>query len=211
MYKICLLIITSTIIFSCSKSDNPTPPPTSTKGLIPLAVGNSWMYKKSNFDSNGNLVSTTGDTIQILSQVYVNGVAYYQQYQTSVTNIKGGSFFVNVDSNTVDKIDSATRYTFFKEVSTDNVLVDTWTDTVQTHCEGHNDLYGYTGTTNINSHDCLKNVVLVTDCTGLTFEKWIYYLQPSLGLVRIEHYVLDNKGAFYLQFSDDLEKYSISN
>ena len=211
MNKILFVVLVSFIFFSCSTSTPQPAQPAGSKGLIPLAVGNSWMYKKNIYDSNSNLKSTIGDTISIISHINVSGIDYYEQFQTSFPNINGASFFVNVDSNTVDKIDSATQYVFFKRVSLDNSLVDSWTDTVKSQCPGTNYLYGFTAVTNINGSDCLRNEVQVQDCTGGTFEKWEYYLKPGLGLVRIEHYLLKSENAFYLEFADDLDKYIINN
>jgi hypothetical protein len=207
---IAFLFFTTSLVISCSKDERTPGLPVESKGLIPLKAGNNWVYEKNNFDSSGNLKSTTGDTIFILSNITINDTTYYQQYQTSITNIRAASFFVNVDSNTIEKIDSATKYIFFKRVNTDNILVNYWLDTVSSRCTGHNDLFGFSAATTINGYSgCLRNEVRVTDCTGLTFEKWVYYLKPQLGLVRIEHYALANDGAFYLQFAEDLKSYSI--
>lgn len=208
MYKLFLFSLVVCCIAACSK-DNVTPTPEGLQGLMPLAVGNTWYYKKTIHDSTtGSVTGTRNDTIGIVAQVSINDVVYYQQYQSSI-HINAPSFFINIDSNTVQKIDSATKYTFFKKVSTNNQQVDSWVDTVTTHCKGHNYLYGYTGDTTIGSYSgCLKNVVLVNDCTGQNFEKWVYFLKPGTGLIRIEHYVLhQDEVTFYLDFEEDLVKF----
>ena len=191
-------------LFSCSKSNNNSTPPTKSDGLLPLSVGNFWQYIKTSYDSTGAVTGTSTDEIDITGQITVSGVTYYQQYQTSITNINSGSFFINLDSNTLEKIDSATQYTFFKRVTADSSSVDTWADTVTSRCKGHNYLYGFTDSTDINGYVSLRNVVYVLDCTGFNFEKWVYYLKPGVGFVRILHYVLQTNGTFYLQFQEDL-------
>jgi len=211
MYK---LLIAAFIIFSvaaCNSNDVTPSPVDSVKGLIPLASGNSWFYKKTIYDSTTGAVKiNTGDTILVTAQTSINGVFYYQQYQASVP-INSASFFVNVDSNTVQKIDSAVKYTFFKRVSADQ-NIDTWADTVNSRCTGHNELRGYAADTTIGTYTgVLKNVVSVNDCTGQTFQKWVYYLKPGIGLVRIEHYkVMADNINFYLDFADDLDHYFIN-
>ena len=117
-------------LFSCSKSPNNSTPPTKSDGLLPLSVGNFWQYIKTSYDSTGAIIGTSTDEIDITGQITVSGVTYYQQTQASITNINSASFFINLDSNTLEKIDSATQYTFFKRVTVDSSSVDIWADTV---------------------------------------------------------------------------------
>ncbi|HWB28767.1 MAG TPA: hypothetical protein VG738_25010 [Chitinophagaceae bacterium] len=194
---------------ACSK-DNITQSPTGIKGIMPLSVGNYWYYQKKVHDSaTGSVTATTLDTIGITSQVSVNDIVYYQQYQSSVL-LKAPSFFANIDSNTVQKIDSATKYIFFKRVSADQG-VDSWPDIVTTRCTGTNQLHAYAGDTTVDTYSgCLKNIVYVNDCTGQTFEKWVYFLKPDLGIVRIEHYKVNSDNVtFFLDFEEDLKNYHL--
>jgi hypothetical protein len=213
MRKIAVFLTLTTLGFCCDPATVPSPAPTVSNGLMPLAVGNSWTYVKTNYDStNGAPVDTGTDGIYIIGQVSVNGTTYYQQNQLSITNINAPSYFINVDSNTLDKIDSSLQYVFFKRVTSDSTFVDSWPDTVTSQCKGANTLYGFTDTTTINTHTCLRNVVYVTNCMGLNFETWVYYLQPQLGFVRIQHYVLKHDlSSFYLQYQDDLSAYQINH
>lgn len=209
MKYILFTLFAALLLVNCSKNDSAQPTPPDNSGLMPLKTGNSWSYTKVNFDSAGNRKDSSYDEIDIVSSTTINNVGYYFQVQHSIF-INGNSFFLNTDSNTVSKIDSATQYIFFKRITSgDSTLVDSWKDTVTSRCTGKNYLYAFSGSYTINSHTCLKNMVLVNDCTGSSFEKWVYYLQPHLGLVRIEHYVTDVHGNFYLQFSEDLKNYSI--
>jgi hypothetical protein len=213
MRKIAVFLTLTTLGFCCDPSTTPSPSPSVTNGLMPLAVGNSWSYVKTSYDSNsGAPIDTGSDAIYITGQVSVNGTTYFQQAQLSITNIYAPSYFLNVDSNTLDKIDSAVQYVFFKRVATDSSFVDSWADTVTSQCKGLNTLYGFTDTTTINGYHCLRNVVYVTNCMGFNFETWVYYLQPKLGFVRIQHYVMkQDHSSFYLQFQDDLSGYQINH
>ena len=207
-----ILFLAGAIIFflGCAKSsNNGSAPPSVSNGLMPLSVGNYWNYSKVDFDSASGLPKdTVSDEIMIVAEVSVNGVTYFQQNQVSITNIDGPSFFLNIDSNTVEKIDSASEYIFFKRVTTDSSLQDSWADTVTSRCEGKNLLIGFVNSLTIDGYSCLRNEAQVTDCTGATFEKWEYYLKPGLGLVRIQLYKVNNSlGNFYLQFSEDLTSY----
>src|ERR1700748_3205361 len=148
MKKITAPILILFAFLGCSKTNNNSAPPTVSKGLMPLSVGNYWQYTRTTYDSVGTVTSTALDEINIISQVGVNGTTYYgvswASFPDSVSN-----FFINLDSNTLAKIDSS-QYTFFKRVQTDSTLVDSWIDTVTTtKCRGHNFLYGFTDTTNI--------------------------------------------------------------
>jgi hypothetical protein len=211
MSKIILSVAVFLLFLSCSKTNNGSGLPQTSFGIIPLSVGNFWQFNKVSFDSTGNPIDTTADEIDILGETSINGVIYYQQNQQSITNINAPSFFSNIDSNTLEKYDSAIQYTFFKRVTTDSTSVDSWNDTVTSHCKGHNYLYGFTGTTSINGYNCLRNVVYVNDCTGMNFEQWVYYIQYGFGFVRIEHYVIKQDGTFYLQFAEDLKNYHVNH
>jgi hypothetical protein len=210
MNKILYLFILSILALSCDKGPNPSNTPTISNGLMQLAVGNFWNYVKINYDSNTGLpIDTSSDRITILAQITVDTTTYFQQVQNSITNINSGSFFYNADSNTLRKIDSAINYVFFKRVSTDSVLIDSWPDTVSSHCKGVNLLYGFTDSTQVDGYNCLRNAVYVTDCTGFNFQTWVYYLKPGLGLVRIQHYGTKLDHSFYLDFQEDLLNYHI--
>jgi hypothetical protein len=192
----------------CSKSSNNSTPPAATNGLMPLAVDNYWLYSKVDFDSASGLPKdTVSDGIYIIADVSVNGTTYYQQNQATITNIDGPSFFLNLDSNTLEKIDSGVEYTFFKRITTDSSLVDSWPDTVTTRCQGKNLLIAFPGTYTIDGYSCLRNEVQVTDCTGATFEEWDYYLKPGLGLIQIQLYKVTGAGGWWLAFSEDLTSY----
>ncbi len=208
--RIFFLAGTIILFFGCSKSSsNSSTPPGVSNGLMPLSVGNYWQYSKVDFDSASGLPKdTVSDGIYIVGEVSVNGTTYFQQNQTSITNIDGPSYFINIDSNTVGKLDSASQYIFFKRVTTDSSLQDSWADTVTSRCKGDNLLVAFTDSYTTDGYNCLRNEVQVTDCTGATFEKWEYYLKPGLGLVRIQLYkLISGSGNFYLQFSEDLTSY----
>src|SRR5580658_6294712 len=143
--KILFLAGTILLFMGCAKSSNNSTSPSVSNGLMPLSVGNYWQYSKVDFDSASGLPKdTVSDGIYIISEVSVNGTTYFQQNQLSITNIDGPSYFINIDSNTVGKIDSASQYIFFKRVSTDSSLQDSWPDTVTSHCKGVNLLVGFT-------------------------------------------------------------------
>ncbi|SRR5579862_4221362 len=208
--KLALMIFGLLFTVACSKNNgNGSVPPTNMTGLMPLAVGNFWQYEKIDYDSAGRALDSSTDEIDIIGQVSVNGATYYQQTQKSIT-INAPSFFVNIDSNTLGKIDSATQYTFLKRVQMDSSSVFFWVDTVTSRCAGHNYLYGFTDSSNVDGHVCLRNVVYVDDCTGYNFENWIYYFHPGIGIVRILHFVIKSDGTFYLKTSEDLTSYHAS-
>ena len=207
MYKVLLSLTIVCALISCSKN-NSTPTTTATigaTGLMPLAVGNVWTYQQKFYDSTTGTVDSTGtDAISIIQQVTVNDTTYFQQVQTSMLET-WASFYLNTDSNTVVKIDSATRYTYFKRASSEGP-VSNWTDTVSTRCKGINTLNTYAGDTTIGSYTgCLKNIVTTTDCTGQPFQEFVYYLQPGTGIVRIEHYFIEKDNVtWYLTYTEDL-------
>ena len=199
------------VLFGCSKGSSGGGLPRVSPGLMPLSVGNYWNFSKVDYDSaTGSPKDTVSDAINIIAEEEFNNILYFQQNQNSITNINAPSYFINADSNTLMKVDSGSQYIFFKRVTTDSSLQDTWTDTVTTHCTGHNLLVGFTNPVTIDGRSCLRNEVQVADCTGAIFEKWEYYLKPGLGLIRIEHYKTigsGGAGGYWLQFVEDLTAY----
>ena len=65
------------ISFSCSK--NTTSIINEEKQLIPLNTGNSWIFKKSYFNSNMELVKTENDSFIISSDTLISGEVWYCQ------------------------------------------------------------------------------------------------------------------------------------
>ena len=109
--RIFFLAGTIILFFGCSKSSsNSSTPPGVSNGLMPLSVGNYWQYSKVDFDSASGLPKDTVPTDHVVGEFSVNGTTYFQQNQTSITNIDGPSYFINIDSNTVGKLDSASQY-----------------------------------------------------------------------------------------------------
>jgi hypothetical protein len=210
MFKLLLPLTIVCALFACSKNNSTTTTSVNigANGLMPLAVGNVWTYKQNFYDSaTGSVDSTATDAIQIIQQVKVNDTTYFQQVQTSKLET-WASFYINTDSNTVVKIDSATRYTYFKRANSEGP-VSIWADTVATRCKGVNTLNTYTGDTTIGSYTgCLKNIVTTTDCTGQPFQEFVYYLQPGTGIVRIEHYLIEKDNVtWYLAYTEDLTSF----
>src|ERR1700722_2261900 len=134
MKKILLSVLIIVIFFACSKNNNnSSAPPANPNELMPLAVGNFWQYTKITYDSSGSPVDTSLDEINIIEQITLSGTTYFQETWTSFPADKE-SFFINLDSNTLEKVDSATEYPFFKKVQFDSMSVDSWADTVTSHC-----------------------------------------------------------------------------
>ena len=210
MKIISIAFIACCILASCSKDSGGTnPPPSPADGLMPLQTGDSWDYLRKDYDPAGNLLDSLADHIQVTGSTTVGSTSYYIINWGSFP-VNGNSFFVNTDSSTLTKIDSSTQYIFFKKIAYgDSVLIGNWKDTVSTRCQGNNYLFAFSDNFTVNGRSCLKNTVSVADCTGATFEKWVYYLQPQVGLVRIEHYVLSISGSFYLKMTEDLTNYSV--
>ena len=170
MYRIIMIALAVAGFISCNQKTTYTPTARfGVKGLMPLAVGNRWNYKRTLYDSaTGNANGSSTEQINIVAEIIVNDTAYFQQTQNEIP-LSPGSFFSNADTNTIVQTDSANRYTFFKRTSYD-AQVSSWPDTVTRRCPGHNVLTAYAGDTTIGSYTgCLKNIVLVNDCTAVSY------------------------------------------
>lgn len=76
-----ILIISITLLFlaACQKN-NPEPiPPITVKNYFPLAVGNYWIYERSECDSNWtNCLSKSIDTNIVTKDTSINGITYFK-------------------------------------------------------------------------------------------------------------------------------------
>src|SRR5450631_2212214 len=113
MKKNILSVLIILIFFGCSKNNNLSTGPTKSNGLMPLSVGNFWQYTTVNYDTNSVPIDTSSDKISITAQFGINDTTYFQmQWQDFPNNT--GALLVNVDSNTLDKVDTSSQYVFFK-------------------------------------------------------------------------------------------------
>jgi hypothetical protein len=79
--KILILTFLIFLFASCKKEDTVTSPPTLVQDLIPLTVGNYWIYKGVVLDVNGNPDSTAGvwkDSSVVSAQRIVAGKQAYE-------------------------------------------------------------------------------------------------------------------------------------
>jgi hypothetical protein len=78
-----LLAVLAIIVFSsCSKKDNPiiplpSPPSGKPKPLVPLAVGNSWTFRVTTFDTTGPVVWVDTLRFFIRADTFVNNMRWY--------------------------------------------------------------------------------------------------------------------------------------
>lgn len=76
-----VLVVLAIIVFpSCSKKDNPIippPPPEKPKVLVPLAIGNSWSFRVTTFDTTGPIVWVDTLRFFIRADTLVNNIRWY--------------------------------------------------------------------------------------------------------------------------------------
>lgn len=217
MNRVYIIVLLFAVLLSCSKISSSTSTNTPTVPLLPLKIGNTWIYQDSTSNTSGSLLQNYADTVTATGQTAtISGVSFY-----SVNN-PGGYFGTNSSlaldpSNlAIYRLDNLNLYVsptiFFEITPTDNYLIGTGLDTTNSYCTGTYYAYGFAGTYNINGYSCYKNIDYEKDCLGNIISQNVFYVCPNVGIVRIESYLPVTSGSFnlYLKFSQTLKSYNLN-
>ena len=198
---------------ACTKSVDTAASSTLVGSLLPLNVGNHWIYQDSVFNASGETITAYKDS-SFISELSTekSGTTFYAYNDSS--GWFGASSYLAVDpSNTslyvLDSLNAASPYLFFSLSPADGFLVGTTTFTDSTNME-FDALYGYATTFNIHGYVCNKNIEQLKDESGNITYATVYYVSSGIGIVRIEEYSLaaDNKTLF-LDYSQTLQSYKL--
>ena len=76
-----LVILVVSTEFACTESSNPCVPKRTSGPLVPLVVGNQWVYHVITFDEQGNITSnSTYDTNRVISDTLIQGERWFFYY-----------------------------------------------------------------------------------------------------------------------------------
>ena len=75
-----IILIIALVLVSCS--DNSTNNPKSLE-IIPLKIGNMWIYQNLKLDSNGIILKTTYDTLEVVKDTVFDGSKWFTYYNPS--------------------------------------------------------------------------------------------------------------------------------
>lgn len=89
--SVCFLLLPF-VLFSCNKDEDVTP----VEETIPLQVGNQWVYQITDYDSEGNEVSSSSLIRAVVKDTVVNGGTWYiLNDRTIVQNNQSGYVYFN--------------------------------------------------------------------------------------------------------------------
>ncbi|HEY6907393.1 MAG TPA: hypothetical protein VI230_07975 [Ignavibacteriaceae bacterium] len=174
------LIIYCFILNGCKNESNVIVPPIVTTEIVPLKVGNSWLYQTTVYDTMGNIVSSTFDSFSVVSDTLING-QYYFTLSTGVIRWNDVSGFWMLAAP-----DSLLLYKYPAEVGdTYGTLKVICKDSLIVILKGTFKCYGYSGTVAID------------------------YVSPGIGLIKEEWFKNKISGAKYLYQKQELLDYQI--
>ncbi|MDB5033791.1 MAG: hypothetical protein JWQ98_1032 [Chlorobi bacterium] len=179
--------------------------------LIPLAIGNEWMYDELSLDSTGEVMRTFHDTVQIIANDVIDGEQWYVQHGPNPTGAL--TYLVNRNDGLYqfhpqwgDKI---VRYLHYPvSLNDDNNVRDDYfgTDT---------DAYTVTFHTRINAlHKSVKVPAGTYDCVEVAQEyrgdaalgpnagapPVFEYYAPGIGLIELEWYDKTSTGTPFVYY-----------
>jgi|GEM_PF-4498743 len=78
--KIVFLVVLFVFLNSCN--DSPTKPFQKIE-IVPLSVGNVWIYQNRKLDSNGTIIKEYFDTIRVIKDTIIDGTRWYTYFEPS--------------------------------------------------------------------------------------------------------------------------------
>lgn len=67
------LFILFFLLIGCKDENNIIDPPGESIEIVPLEVGNSWIFQITTYDSSANIISNNIDTAKVVSDTLING------------------------------------------------------------------------------------------------------------------------------------------
>ena len=93
---LCLLLV----LMSCRKEEVPVP----VEQMIPLRAGNEWVYKVTDYDSNGKIMSTSESRTVVMRDTVINGGTWYiLNGKSIVQNTRNGYAYFNKNNRPGDE------------------------------------------------------------------------------------------------------------
>lgn len=165
--------------------------------LMPLAIGNQWVYEHREFDDFGDPYNIeTEEPMMVLKAGTRSG--YFsvaadnsEQFYSSTTEILGDT-------------DGEPEYKFLRSAKVDTFK--TFTDTDGTKIVS----IAYPDTTQVLAYNgCYRNEYLSYNPNGELYTKDVHYVSPGIGIVRMDTYSNQGNGVWELDYRVDLKSYII--
>jgi hypothetical protein len=206
------------LIVSCTTNNGSQSTGVPTQTLMPLQAGNSWIYVDSLFSDAGTYDTAYSDTVVInsLTTSFSDPDETVSFFGISDPNgWFGTGTYMGVDQNNtvLYQLDSTgqTPDVFFETATTNGSLLGQGSGLTYTSCPVTYNLYGFTTPVVIGGRSCLENTEVTINCNGANVENINTYLDPGIGVVRIEDYELDSAGtSININFTQTLQSYTFN-
>ncbi|MES2766499.1 MAG: hypothetical protein V4642_11550 [Bacteroidota bacterium] len=107
IFKLCFYVI---LVSIASCSDNSTEPDSAkSEGIIPLKVGNQWIFKRYEIDSTGNQIAEYRDTMKITGTKMFGSEVWYKTY------ISAGSGYITAEVFQLNRADGLWNRDYIEE------------------------------------------------------------------------------------------------
>ncbi len=198
MTKLKILFFLSIVVSLSCCSDSPTKPAQKTE-IVPLSVGNVWIYQNYKLDSNGTIIKEYYDTLRVIKDTIIDGTIWYTYYAPS-----GDLWFQN-------NVNGSRDY---------SILHPTW----DLNCAIYK-FPGKAGDEFLNSGPGSKKIdstdaIYITKIGSFKCFKYIdnysfgkgadYYVSPGIGLVsRILYNRTETSNEYYIEYLKELVYYKV--
>jgi hypothetical protein len=177
-----------------------------------------WNYRLKYYDTTtGSIIDSSNFSLTVVGQNTVNGATYFELQNSGTGN---DYWLTNLNSTTIGSIDSVNSvqyYTLFASGTGDSVSsISSWPVSISGTCTGMDYLYAYYADTTLINLDgtvysnSIKNVVVLTDCSGTPVLAQVYFVKQGLGLVRYVQYVISPNNTLLLQLAWVLESETLT-
>ncbi len=116
-----LLFIILSLFLSCKKEKSEPCTPTNYTGMLPLHIGNQWIYRTTYYDTSGAISNYKYDTLQIIGDTIINCETKYLLHQTYLgINSPGPILFM---SNLTDGFNISYEGSYYYPIQPGNNIV----------------------------------------------------------------------------------------
>lgn len=188
-----IFLIFTLLFIGCKDNDeNPVQPSSNNQSIIPLKIGNSWTYKVTTFDENGNILHTWQDIRQIEKDTLIQNEKWFFYYYEWRCSRSDGIYSYKPN----------TSKQYYLEYKYPGNVNETYS-------------LGYITVTIISTNQNItvpkgNFVTYKYRFLNPTDEYEYDYLSPNIGPVLMEYYSKNQSGNFFVSIRWELVDYSIS-
>ncbi|MGA2296122.1 MAG: hypothetical protein ABSG15_01060 [FCB group bacterium] len=188
---------------SCTKSDSPVSP-TISGVLIPLKIGNKWIYQDKQFDNPIN-PKIGKDTLYIIKDTIINGETWYIPYgEINIPCINRSDGFYSMLPDSLQNFNITLLFKYPANIG------DMW-NTGDSNREGNYTLLSKNDTVTVTAGTfiCYKYQSESQFSDILLYQKSLFWICPGIGEIKIEDWESFDTNKLSLYHSSELLSYEL--